>query len=122
MGPVLLADDNAVTCSALRLLLSTRLDLHETVTARDWRSLEALAIHVQPGVILLDWELPKGSALAGLAALRRAAPGARLVALSARPEARAEALGAGVDAFVAKVDPPDRLLDIIQRYLDRPAD
>lgn len=117
MAPVLLADDNPAACSALRLLLSARLGLHEIVTARDWLSLEALATRVQPGVILLDWELPKGPASQGLAALRRAAPRARLIALSARPEARAQALRAGVDAFVAKGDPPDRLLEVMQRFL-----
>ena len=120
MAPVLLADDNPATCSALRLLLSARLGLHETVTARDWLSLEALAADLQPEVILLDWELPKGPVLAGLAALRRAAPRIRLIALSARPEARVEALRAGVDAFITKGDPPDRLLDVMRGLLTIP--
>jgi CheY-like chemotaxis protein len=38
-----------------------------------------------------------------------------VIALSGRPEARQAALEAGVDDFVSKVDPPNRLLAAIER-------
>jgi DNA-binding NarL/FixJ family response regulator len=37
-------------------------------------------------------------------------PNLLVVVLSGRPEVRREALAAGADAFVSKVDPPERLL------------
>ena len=36
-----------------------------------------------------------------------------IIVLSGRPEYRKNAIAAGADAFVSKVDPPDRLLDAI---------
>jgi CheY-like chemotaxis protein len=114
---VLLADDNLAACSALRLLLSNRLGLSEIATVGDWSSLMALAQRGQPEIILFDWELPGGLAFAELAALREISPRAHLIALSARPEAEAEARQAGVDAFIAKGDPPRKVLEIVQQFI-----
>jgi DNA-binding NarL/FixJ family response regulator len=40
-----------------------------------------------------------------------------VIALSGRPEARRAALDAGVDAFVSKGDPPERLLSMLEAAL-----
>ena len=114
---VLLADDNLAACSALRLLLSNRLGLSEIATVGDWSSLKALAQRGQPEIILFDWELPGGSACTELGALREISPRTHLIALSARPEAEAEARHAGVDAFIAKGDPPRKVLDVVQKFI-----
>jgi DNA-binding response OmpR family regulator len=63
--------------------------------------------------VLLDWRLPDAAPGAVLPILRRMAPTLWVVVFSARAEARDAALAAGADAFVSKVDPPDRLLAAI---------
>ena len=61
-------------------------------------------------LVLLDWELPGLEADGLLPTLRELCPRLKVIALSGRPEARHAALDAGVDAFVSKGDPPERLL------------
>jgi DNA-binding NarL/FixJ family response regulator len=68
-----------------------------------------------PDLVLLDWELPGLRRNGALSTLRRVCSGLCVIALSGRPEARHEALAAGVDAFVSKGDPPARLLETIER-------
>ena len=118
MALLLLADDDAATCSALALLIHTRLGVSRIVTAHDWDQLLELARTELPEVILLDWELPGCPAGEGLAALRVIAPRGEIIAMSARPEAQQEALQSGVDAFIAKSVPPERVLDVIQRFVN----
>jgi DNA-binding NarL/FixJ family response regulator len=75
----------------------------------------------RPDLMLLDWELP-GLALANsvgsekrlLSVLHVFYPNLRVIALSGRPEAHQAALAAGVDAFVSKGDPPERLLTTLR--------
>ena len=119
----ILADDNKEIRSALRLLLE---ELGETDIAEAADLGEALRTLRQarpspepgPAVVLLDWELPAGGFRTGgcaafVAEARRSAPGCRLIAMSGRPESRANALRAGCDAFVCRTDPPDRLLALL---------
>jgi DNA-binding NarL/FixJ family response regulator len=53
-----------------------------------------------------------------LAEIALASPEARVIALSARIDAKAKALEAGADAFVSKCAPADRLI-VALRSLDR---
>ena len=115
---VLIADDQPQVRSALRLLLKQEPDLAVVGEADDAERALALSAEQRPDLVLLDWELP-GQGAAGplrsagqrlLPALRVCCPHLKVIALSGRPEARQAALDAGVDAFVSKGDPPERLL------------
>jgi DNA-binding NarL/FixJ family response regulator len=66
-----------------------------------------------PDLMLLDWELPRLAGSDLLTTVRQACPDVFVIALSGRPEARRAALAAGVDAFVGKTDPPERLMTAI---------
>ena len=107
---VLLADDQVEVRSALRFLLEQEPEIDvvgETSEARDLLRQVEIA---QPDLVLLDWELP-GSLVANLLfALRTCRAQMKVIALSGRPEARGEALAAGIDGFVSKGDPPEHLL------------
>jgi DNA-binding NarL/FixJ family response regulator len=72
-----------------------------------------------PDLLLLDWELPGMAPDRTLSELRRRFPNLAVIALSGRPEARQAALSAGIDGFVCKMDPPDRLLAAIHRRASR---
>jgi DNA-binding NarL/FixJ family response regulator len=110
---VLIADGQSKVRFALRVLLERQPGFEvvgEAVYAQDLLTQVEAS---QPELVLLDWEL-SGLAQAGsLSALREACPGSHVIALSGRPEARQAALDAGADAFVSKIDPPERLLAAI---------
>ena len=111
---ILIADDQPSVRFAMRVLLRRQPGLKVTGEAVDAQDLLARIEVTCPDLVLLDWELP--GLLAGgelVSALRRVCPELSIVALSGRPEARQVAEAVGVDAFVSKVDPPERLLAAI---------
>jgi CheY-like chemotaxis protein len=67
-------------------------------------------------MLILDWMLPGFTEAGSIAALRDISPDLIIIALSGRPELGAEAINAGADAFVSKIDPPERLLTTIDRF------
>ncbi|MBN1641283.1 MAG: response regulator transcription factor [Anaerolineae bacterium] len=110
MVKVLIADDRSEVRSALRLLLeqqSAARVVGEAAAADElWERLDALT----PQIVLLDWELPGLAPELQLALLHARCPRARVVVLSSLLGAGDAALAAGADAFVSKVEPPERLL------------
>jgi DNA-binding NarL/FixJ family response regulator len=110
---ILLADDEPMLCSALRLRLEQEPGLKVVGEAAEASSAQQQAAHLRPDLLLLDWELPGAIGASLLDSLHTAAPAMRSIALSSRPEARPLALAAGADAFVSKGDPPDCLLAAI---------
>jgi DNA-binding NarL/FixJ family response regulator len=111
---VLVADDQSKVRSALRLLLHHEPDIDVLGEAVDATGLLDWVRATCPDLVLLDWELP-GFSPHLLANLRELCPSLAVIALSGQPEARREALSAGVDDFVSKGDPPERLLAAIWR-------
>jgi DNA-binding NarL/FixJ family response regulator len=123
---ILVADDQWEVCSALQLLLSHEIGMLILGQARDAQELLDSLEQISPDLVLLDWELP-GLQTPGvqppskqdktlkltIADLKQKFPGVKLVALSCRPEARAEALAGKTDAFVSKVDPPEVLINTL---------
>jgi DNA-binding NarL/FixJ family response regulator len=118
---VFLADDQARVRSALRLLLEQEPGLCVVGEAAEAEELLVQIKATRPDLMLLDWELP-GLSLANsvglgkqlLSVLHVFYPNLRVIALSGRPEAHQAALAAGVDAFVSKGDPPERLLTTLR--------
>jgi len=114
---VLIADDEPRVRSALRLLLRYYPGVAVAGEADNVeRALELVARH-RPDLLLLDWELLGRNSATVLERLRASRQGLAVIALSGRPEARRAALAAGVDAFVSKGDPPERLLATLQTVL-----
>jgi DNA-binding NarL/FixJ family response regulator len=111
---ILLADDQPEVRRALAALLDRQPGMKVVGEAIDAADLLAQVEAVNPGTVLLDWELPGSSQASLMSALRGVRPDLVVIALSGRPEARQDALLAGVDAFVSKADPPDKLLKTIE--------
>jgi DNA-binding response OmpR family regulator len=80
----------------------------------DARNLLAAIDAAQPDVLLLDWELPHLVGPRMLVALRSRFPGLQVIVLSCQLENKQVALLSGADAFVSKIDPPDRLLALLR--------
>ncbi len=111
---ILLADDQAKVRSALRLLLRLQPGMDVVGETDETEGLMTQVKEIHPDVILLDWELPGPISNGLLTAMRARCPRLRVIALSGRPEARRAALEAGVDAFVSKGAPPERLLSALR--------
>jgi DNA-binding NarL/FixJ family response regulator len=112
---VLVADSQSRVRFALGVLLRRYPEAEVVGEAVDAVALLDQVRGACPDVVLLGWELPGLAEAGGLAALRQAHPSVAVIGLSARPEAGRAALEAGVDAFVSKVDPPEKLIAAIDR-------
>jgi DNA-binding NarL/FixJ family response regulator len=110
---ILLADGQPRVRFAMRVLLERQPGVEVIGEAVDAEDLLTQVEMTCPDLVLLGWELPGLAPLDLLSALRKVGPGLLVIALSGRPEAHRAALGAGVDAFVSKGDPPERLLAAI---------
>lgn len=111
---ILLADDESNVRFALQALLERQPGLEIVGGVGNSRELLSQVKAICPDLVLLDWELPDSTAVALLSELREACPDLAVIALSGRPRARRAALAAGADAFVSKVDSPERLLAALQ--------
>ena len=112
MTRILLADDNKNLRSALALLLETRIAATIVGEASTMESLLEQAAITHPDIVILDWELPGKPEADRIVVVRSMTPGARIIVVSARPEAAAQAGEA--DAFVNKIDPPERILAVLK--------
>ena len=118
MTSILLADDNSELCSALRLMLQTRLALETIEEAHDMEQV-LTAIKKNPhDCLIMDWELPGHPTSERVLVLRLLAPNLKIIALSARPEAEREALAEGVDTFISKINPPEQVAAVIRQIID----
>lgn len=110
---VLLADVQPKVRSALQLLLNHEPDVRVVGDVDDAENLLTQILSAHPDLILVDWGLPGLSAIGSLPALRKDNPNLKVIVMSGRPEERQQALTAGADVFVSKIDPPEQLLEIL---------
>lgn len=113
---ILVADNEAKVRSALILLLEQQPDLQVVGEVAETASLAATVRALRPDALLIDWELPGQPPAEIVEALREAHPTLCVIALSGRSEARKSAMHAGADGFVSKVEPPDCVLTILNRF------
>lgn len=101
---LLLVDDHAVLRAGLRLLLDAQPDMQVVGEAGDGSEALALAARLRPDVILLDLSMPGLGGLDALPALRKAAPGARVVVLTMHDDESylRQALRRGAAGYVLK--------------------
>jgi DNA-binding NarL/FixJ family response regulator len=107
---VLIADRLPQVRAGLRLLLDQSTEWSVAGEVANAASAAKVATERRPDLVLLEWGLPGAKRGAIIGVLRAARPEVTVVALSADPDARRDALNAGADGFVSKLDPPDRLL------------
>lgn len=115
---ILIADSQSRVRFALRSLLEEQSELVLAGEVTDCEELLARVEAVCPDLVLIDWDLPGMATVELLPALQKMCPGLHLIALSSRPAAKQDALGAGAQAFVSKAGPPEPLLAAIQFVKD----
>ncbi|MEO8397986.1 MAG: response regulator transcription factor [Chloroflexota bacterium] len=110
---VILADDDLDVRQALICLLQDECDLQLATETKNADELLRSLTGTCPDLVLLDWELPGIDGCDLLAQIHEICPTVKVIALSAYPEACEEAASAGIQWFVSKGDPPERLLAVI---------
>jgi DNA-binding NarL/FixJ family response regulator len=110
---VLLADDHAEILSALRRMLQPFCEVIGMVC--DGRALLEEIASRQPDVVVVDLNMPGLSGLEACRLIRQAAPGTRVVMLTASddPAIRRKAQELGASAFVLKYQVADHLVPAI---------
>jgi DNA-binding NarL/FixJ family response regulator len=123
---VLLAEDHETVRQGLRSLLERHEDIELLEDAADGHVAVARAVALQPDVVVVDLSMPGLNGLAATRAIKAAAPGIRVLALTRHSEDAyvQELLGAGGSGYVLKQSAFDELLRAIravaagERYLD----
>ena len=111
---VIIADDRREVRSGLRAVLEEEQARFVIIEAADLRQLMSQLQHLCVDLVRLDWELGPISGRDILAMLKGVCPSTRVVALSARPEARSSALASGATAFVLKADCVEAVLTAVR--------
>lgn len=111
---IVVADDDPRVRKALRLLLEQQPAIRVIAEVGDFADLLTQVRVECPEVLLVDWGVLSSVPQSALATLRRSCPLSRVVVMSGRAPAEEEALAAGADACVLKVDPPEWLLRVLQ--------
>jgi DNA-binding NarL/FixJ family response regulator len=110
---ILLADQESNVRYGLRVLLEERSEFEVVGEAADAEELFAQIDGACPDLLLLSWGLPGLAGTDLLPALWSVCDDLYVIVLSGRPEARQAILDAGANAFISKVEPPERLLAAI---------
>jgi two-component system response regulator NreC len=101
---VLLADDHAVLCAGLRLLLEREADMTVVGEAADAVEVVDLASRVTPHVVLMDVSMPRGGGVEATRKILQIAPETRVLILTMHEEEAylKEALRAGARGYLVK--------------------
>jgi two-component system response regulator NreC len=113
---VVIADDHAVVRSGLRMLLEAQEELHVVAEAGDVpTALQVIRAH-RPTVAVLDLNMPGGSGLEAIPALRESTPETAIVVLTMQddPAFARQALQGGALGFVLKESADDELLEAVR--------
>lgn len=114
---LLLADDHTVLRAGTRRILEDEPDLRVVAEASDGQEAITLAERTKPNVILLDIAMPHTDGIAASKELRRVAPAAKLLILTAH--GRRAYVGAfqrlGAAGYLLKSTPPAELIAAIRR-------
>lgn len=118
---ILLIEDNDQNAYLATFLLGAR--GWEIVRAADGEAGLAMAVAVQPGLILLDIQLPGMDGYQVARALRADARVARIPVVAVTSYAmagdRERCLSAGCDGYIEKPIDPETFADEVGRYLER---
>ena len=110
---LLIVDDVLQVRKDLRMLLSLIAQVEVVGDAANGEEAIEKAGILRPDIVLMDLEMPVMDGYRATQKLKNLFPACRVVALTVHgyEEARQKALQSGVDAFIVKGEPVDRLVD-----------
>jgi two-component system response regulator NreC len=114
---IVLADDHAVVRSGLRLLLDAEENFEVVAEAGDVAGAARYVRGHHPSVLVLDLNMPGGSSLEAIPAIRESSPETQIVILTMQeePAFARQALTAGAIGYVLKEAADDELVEAVRR-------
>jgi two-component system response regulator NreC len=114
---IVIADDHAVVRRGLKQLLGAEPDLEVLAEAGDIDDARRYVRGHHPQVLVLDLNLPGGSSLKHIPAIRAESPETQIVVLTMQnePAYAREALGAGALGYVLKEAAENELVEAVRR-------
>ena len=114
---IVLADDHAVVRSGLKLVLDNEPGFEVVAEASDVEGARRYVRGHRPGVLVLDLNMPGGSSLEAIPAIREESPQTQIVVLTmqAEPAFARQALSTGALAYVLKEAADDELVEAVRR-------
>jgi DNA-binding NarL/FixJ family response regulator len=113
---VVIADDEEMVRSGLRMVVDAQPDLTVVGEAADGREVTETVRRTKPDVVLMDIRMPHVDGVQATRAVLSATPAPRVVMLTTFDDDATlyEALRAGASGFLLKASPPEQLLDGIR--------
>jgi DNA-binding NarL/FixJ family response regulator len=113
---ILLADDEALVRTGLRMILESEADLEVVGDAEDGEQAVAAVRELRPDVVLMDIQMPVADGLEATRRIVRSELATRVVILTTfgRDEYVFEALRAGASGFLLKNTPADELVTAVR--------
>lgn len=111
---VIVADREPAVRRALRILLTQDLAMDVLGELDRAEALESQVGEDAADLLIVDWQLICADAPRRLTAIRQRCPALRIIVLGLPAEIREAALAADADAFISKLDAPDRALLVLQ--------
>jgi len=113
---VVLVEDNDTFRETLELLFGLRDEIEVVGSVRSGHDAPALCRALEPDVVLMDYRMPGPNGAEATRAVLEAAPGAKVVCLTASVTAQEieDVLGAGALACVTKDEDLDRLVQVVR--------
>jgi two-component system, NarL family, response regulator NreC len=114
---IVLADDHAVVRSGLRLVLDSEPDFEVVAEAGDVDGARRYVRGHHPTVLVLDLNMPGGSSLEAIPAIREESPETQIVILTMQqePAFARQALSTGALGYVLKESADDELVEAVRR-------
>jgi two-component system, NarL family, response regulator NreC len=114
---IVLADDHLVVRAGLRLLLDSEPGLEVVAEAGDIEAARRYVRGHHPDVLVLDLNMPGGSSLGAIPAIRAESPDTQIVVLTMQqePAFAREALGGGALGYVLKEAADEELVEAVRR-------
>lgn len=106
---VLIVDDSPRTRDGLHALLETQPGIELVGDAANGQEAIRLVEELQPGVVLMDLEMPQVGGVEATRVIKQRWPWVGVIVVTSSTRKRAAALAAGADAFLIKGDAPSRL-------------
>ena len=114
---IVIADDHAVVRSGLRMLLDAEADFEVVAEAGDVDAARRYVRGHHPAVLVLDLNMPGGSSLEAIPAIRAESPDTQIVVLTMQeePAFARQALSAGATGYVLKEAADSELVEAVRR-------
>lgn len=114
---ILIVDDQKHARHSLKALLSTLLPASEFSEAENGEQAVKLVEKDCPKIVVMDVRMPVMDGITATRMIKSRCPEVRIVLMSMYGDQKVEAYGAGADAYLTKVEPPEVLLSTLDKLL-----